>query len=126
MKRLPDSELELMMIIWDAGRPVTRTEIEERLPRERQLSATAILSFLSRMEEKGFVRVRKEGRSNVYEPLVPKETYLQRESHSIWKRLYQNSIGNFMTALGQGDDLTEEDLDELQKFLDQKRKEKRF
>ena len=35
MKRLPDSELELMMIIWDAGKPVTRTEIEERLPRER-------------------------------------------------------------------------------------------
>ena len=34
MKRLPDSELELMMIIWDAGKPVTRTEIEERLPPE--------------------------------------------------------------------------------------------
>ena len=70
MKRLPDSELELMMIIWDAGKPVTRTEIEERLPRERRLSATTILSFLSRLEEKGFVRVQKDGRSNVYEPLT--------------------------------------------------------
>ena len=124
MKRLPDSELELMMIIWDAGRPMSRNEIEEQLPAERQLSATTILSFLSRLQEKRFVQVRKEGRNNVYEPLVRKEDYLKQESRSIWKRLYQNSVGNFMAALGQGDELTDQDLDELQEFLDRKRKER--
>ena len=124
MRRLPDSELELMMIIWDAGRPMSRNEIEEQLPGERQLSATTILSFLSRLQEKRFVQVRKEGRNNVYEPLVRKEDYLKQESRSIWKRLYQNSVGNFMAALGQGDELTDQDLDELQEFLDRKRKER--
>lgn len=124
MKRLPDSELELMMIIWDAGRPMSRNEIEEQLPGERRLSATTILSFLSRLQEKRFVQVRKEGRNNVYEPLVRKEDYLKQESRSIWKRLYQNSVGNFMAALGQGDELTDQDLDELQEFLDRKRKER--
>ena len=124
MKRLPDSELELMMIIWDAGRPMSRNEIEEQLPGESQLSATTILSFLSRLQEKRFVQVRKEGRNNVYEPLVRKEDYLKQESRSIWKRLYQNSVGNFMAALGQGDELTDQDLDELQEFLDRKRKER--
>lgn len=124
MKRLPDSELELMMIIWDAGRPMSRNEIEEQLPGERQLSATTILSFLSRLQEKRFVQVRKEGRNNVYEPLVRKEDYLKQESRSIWKRLYQNSVGNFMAALGQGEELTDQDLDELQEFLDRKRKER--
>lgn len=124
MKRLPDSELELMMIIWDAGRPMSRNEIEEQLPGERQLSATTILSFLSRLQEKRFVQVRKEGRNNGYEPLVRKEDYLKQESRSIWKRLYQNSVGNFMAALGQGDELTDQDLDELQEFLDRKRKER--
>ena len=124
MKRLPDSELELMMIIWDAGRGITRNEIEERLPQDRRLSAMTILSFLSRLQEKGFVCVRKEGRNNVYEPLIRKEDYLRQESRSIWKRLYQNSVGNFMTALCQEDELTEHDLDELQEFLDRKRKER--
>ena len=124
MKRLPDSELELMMIIWDAGRGITRNEIEERLPQDRRLSAMTILSFLSRLQEKGFVCVRKEGRNNVYEPLIRKEDYLRQESRSIWKRLYQNYVGNFMTALCQEDELTEHDLDELQEFLDRKRKER--
>ncbi len=124
MRRLPDSELEMMMIIWDAGRPVTRAEIEMQLPKERQLSATTILSFLSRLQEKGFVDVYREGKTNVYKAVVPKEKYLQEESRSIWKRLYQNSVGNFMTALGSGEELSEEDLDELQEFLDRERRER--
>lgn len=124
MRRLPDSELEMMMIIWDVGRPVTRAEIEMQLPKERQLSATTILSFLSRLQEKGFVDVYREGKTNVYKAVVPKEEYLQEESRSIWKRLYQNSVGNFMTALGSGEELSEEDLDELQEFLDRERRER--
>ena len=48
MKRLPDSELELMMIIWDLDKPVTRFEIEDKMCEERKLSPTTILSFLSR------------------------------------------------------------------------------
>ena len=125
MKRLPDSELELMMIIWDAGRPVTRLEIERQMPVGRQLSATTVLSFLSRLQEKGFVDVHRAGKTNIYEAVVPKEAYLQEESRSIWKRLYQNSVGNFMVALGGGDELSDEDLDELQDFLDRERRERR-
>lgn len=125
MKRLPDSELELMMIIWDAGRPVTRLEIERQMPVDRQLSATTVLSFLSRLQDKGFVDVYRDGKTNVYEAAVPKEAYLQEESRSIWKRLYQNSVGNFMAALGSGEELSDEDLDELQDFLDRERRERR-
>ncbi|MBC5658839.1 BlaI/MecI/CopY family transcriptional regulator [Anaerosacchariphilus sp. NSJ-68] len=121
-KRLPDSELELMMIIWDAEGSVTRSEIEDRLPAERKLSATTVLSFLSRLQEKGFLEVERDGKTNRYRPLVEKETYLREESRSIWKRLYQNSVGNFMTALGSGEELSDRDLDELQEFLDRQRR----
>ncbi len=83
MKRLPDSELEIMMIIWDLDKPVTRFEIEERMDAERKLSPTTILSFLSRLQEKGFLEVQKSGKNNVYLALVDKESYLQAESRSI-------------------------------------------
>lgn len=121
MKRLPDSELELMMIIWDTGAPITRTEIEERLPAERRISATTVLSFLTRLQEKGFVQVQKTGRNNVYEALISKEEYLKAESKSIWRRLYQGSVKNFMAALSDGEELTDQDLEELQEFLNKKR-----
>lgn len=124
MKRLPDSELEIMMIIWDWDKPVTRFEIEERMDADRKLSPTTILSFLSRLQEKGFLDVQKAGKNNVYYALVDKESYMQAESRSILKRIYQNSAKNFIAALYDGNSLSEEELKELEDYISEKRKKK--
>ncbi len=124
MKRLPDSELEIMMIIWDLDKPVTRFEIEERMDAERKLSPTTILSFLSRLQEKGFLDVQKSGKNNVYLALVDKESYLQAESRSILKRIYQNSAKNFIAALYDGNSLSEEELKELEEYISEKCRKK--
>ena len=122
MKRLPDSELELMMIIWDLDKPVTRFEIEDKMHEERKLSPTTILSFLSRLQEKGFLAVEKAGKNNVYIALVDKSDYIQNESKSILKRLYQNSAKHFLAALYDGDRLSECELEELEEFIKEKRR----
>ena len=125
MKRLPDSELEIMMIIWELDKAVTRMEIESHMAGEKKLSPTTILSFLSRLEEKGFVAVEKEGKNNVYIAMVDKEIYVQKESWNILKRLYQNSIKNFLTALFDSRELSERELMELEEFVREKRLEQR-
>ena len=124
MKRLPDSELEIMMIIWDLNKPVTRFEIEERMDADRKLSPTTILSFLSRLQEKGFLDVQKAGKNNVYYALVDKESYMQAESRSILKRIYRNSARNFIAALYDGDSLSDEEMKELEDYISEKRKER--
>ena len=78
MKRLPDSELEIMIAIWELNKEVTRTEIEEKLDRDKKLSPTTILSLLSRLEKKEFVSIRKEGKNNVYKALVNEEDYMMQ------------------------------------------------
>ena len=123
MKRLPDSELEIMMIVWELDKPVTRFEIEEQMEEERKLSPTTILSFLSRLQEKGFLEVRKSGKNNVYIALIDKESYMQTESRNILKRLYKNSAKNFLAALYDGDSLSQEELKELADYISEKRKE---
>lgn len=122
MKRLPDSELEIMMIIWELDKPVMRFEIEERLNEKRKLSPTTILSFLSRLQEKGFLEVQKAGKNNVYIALIDKESYMKSESKNILKRLYNNSAKNFLAALYDGDNLSKEDVSELMDYLNEKRK----
>ena len=118
MKRLPESELEIMMIIWQYGRAVNRMEIEEHL--QKEVAAPTILSFLNRLEKKGFVRVEKEGKINWYTPLVKEEEYLQKESRNILQRMYQNSVKNFMTALYDGDGLSDREIQELKDFIEEK------
>lgn len=124
MKRLPDSELEIMMIVWDLDRPVTRFDIEEQMDEERKLSPTTVLSFLSRLQEKGFLKVQKSGKNNVYIALIDRESYMQAESKNILYRLYRNSARNFLAALYDGNNLSDEDLKELEEYIRQKRKEK--
>lgn len=118
MKRLPESELEIMMIIWKHDRPVNRMEIEEYL--KKNVAAPTILSFLNRLEAKSFVSVEKKGKVNWYTPLIKEEEYLQRESRNILQKMYRNSLKNFVTALYDGDGLSEQELEELQAFINEK------
>lgn len=118
MKRLPESELEIMMIIWKYDRPVNRMEIEEHLCKD--VAAPTILSFLNRLEAKGFVSVEKIGKINWYTPLVKEEEYLQKESRTILQKLYQNSLKNFVTALYDGDGLSSQDIEDLRAFVEEK------
>lgn len=124
MKRLPESELEIMMIIWRHGGPINRMEIEDRL--EKKVAAPTILSFLNRLEAKGFVSVEKIGKVNWYTPLVKEEAYLQRESKNILRKLYRNSLKNFVAALYDGDALTQQDMDDLAEFLEKKGRKTRI
>ena len=118
MKRLPESELEIMMIIWEYNRPVNRMEIEERL--KKDVAAPTILSFLNRLEAKGFVSVEKIGKINWYTSLVKEEEYLQKESRNILRRMYQNSLKNFVTALYDEEGLSSQDLEDLKAFIEEK------
>ena len=118
MKRLPESELEIMMIIWKYDRPVNRMEIEEHL--EKDVAAPTILSFLNRLEARGFVSVEKIGKINWYTPLVKEEEYLQKESRNILQKMYQNSLKNFVTALYDGGGLSTQDIEDLRKFMEEK------
>ena len=54
MKKLPDAELELMMIIWEAEEPVTRMYIEDHMDEGRDVLPNTVLSLLSRLEKRGF------------------------------------------------------------------------
>ena len=121
MKKLPDSELDIMLIIWEFNRPVTRFEIEGEMNGNKNLSATTILSFLSRLQENGFLEVTKEGKNNIYTAVIDKESYMRMDSENVLKKLYRNSIKNFVASLYDGDNLSETDIKELEEYLHQKR-----
>lgn len=75
--RIPDSELEIMMIIWDAGGGVNTDYITARL--DRGWAAPTVLKLLDRLCERGFLKCRKDGRLNMYTPTVKKELISARE-----------------------------------------------
>lgn len=83
-KRKPDeqqlspAEWQMMRILWRIGRASVRQVLEEDL-KKRNRDYRTILTFLSRMEAKGFLSVEKEGNTNYYTPVLAKKKGLQVE-----------------------------------------------
>lgn len=115
-RRLPDAELAVMQIIWDETPPVTSAAVQRHA--EKNWKATSVLTFLSRLTEKGFLRCEKEGKQNFYTPLVARDEYMQRESESFVRRVCGGSVKNLVASLSDAGALSEQDIDELRAFLD--------
>ena len=114
--RLPDAELEVMQALWQIkSYPAHTTDISAYLHKEWK--APTLLKLLSRLEERGFIRVEKEGRANVYTPLVARENYLQAESRSFFTRLHGGSLSSLVASLFPESNLTQEDVAKLEEIL---------
>ena len=114
-RRLPDSELEVMQALWRCEIPATRKEIEAvLLPRHPM----ALTTLLTRLAEKGFLRIDKAGRGSVYTPLVTEQEYLAGQSSRFFNKLCGGNLTTFASALCDSG-LSREELDELKKLLEE-------
>jgi predicted transcriptional regulator len=122
LKRLPDSELEIMIIIWEANEPVTSAYVSEKLKDKKEWKITSVLTFLARLTEKGFITSVREGKINIYSAIISEEEYLNHESKSFLEKLYGNSLTTFVASLYKSNAISDEDLTELRRFIDRKTK----
>lgn len=121
---LPNSELELMMILWEAGEPVSRAYIDEKLKGRQSWGVTTVLNLLARLADKGFVHCEQQGKgkSNSYSAIISEEEYLEFESQSVLGRLCARSMTRLVTNLYKSKKLDQKELDGLQAFLDEAKK----
>ena len=120
-RRLPESELDIMLAVWSGGEGVTAPQIHSGL--ERPLTASALHSYLKRLEEKGFLACEKRGKVNYYTPTVSQEEYQRSEGRSILRKLYGGSLSRFAAALYDGERVAPEEVAALQALLDQLKEE---
>lgn len=115
LKELPDGELDILKVLWELEPPVTRSMIEEKL-QDKKLAPSTIITFLARLCDKGYLRQEKEGRKNLYYPLISKSEYQQSVGKKILNRLFGGSLSAFYVSLSDSG-ITEEDKEELLQLL---------
>ena len=125
LKRLPDSELEIMMIIWNAGGPVTSAYVMGKLEGQRDWAATTVLNFLARLVERQFLKQEKQGKINVYTPMVAEKDYLERESKTFLEKLHRSSLKSFVAALYDGNSVGIKEMEELKSYIDEVTKDQK-
>lgn len=121
IQKLSESEMEVMQVIWRSTPPVTSKELLQLFAESgKEWKAQTISTFLSRLVDKGALSSVRDGRTNRYTPKISSEDYRLMETKGMLDGLYQGSVKNLLSALYDGDKLSNQDIAELKKWLSEK------
>ena len=121
---LSSGETLVMKVIWDTseelGRDITISELTEALLRDygKDYTRTAVVSFLDKLTEKGFVERHREGRSSYIHPLQKEEEYKRKmilENANFW---FRGKVSSLVAALDREQKISEEEAEKIRKILD--------
>ncbi len=121
MKKLPDAEFEIMKVVWANDPPMTTPVIMEQLGREKEWKIQTVVSLMLRLTERGFLRSEKHGKERTYYALINKEDYLKFETGNFIQRFHDSSFLNLVNTLYTDEALSDKDLDELLRWVQERR-----
>ena len=121
MKKLPEAEFAVMNAIWASEPPVTTAQLMRKVGNEKGWKTPALISLVNRLIERGFVSSEKTQKERTYFPLVQKEEYLQFETEDFVQQYHGGSIVSLMASLVDTSAMTQEQLEELMHWVQQRR-----
>jgi BlaI family penicillinase repressor len=117
IKKIPEAELEVMKVIWNSAESVSSKEVIEIMEDRRQWKKTTTLTLLKRLTDKKIISAEKGKMITYYTALLDEKSYLEMETSSFFKKIHGNSLKSFITTLHDNNDITDDDLDELEKWI---------
>ena len=121
MIKLPASELEIMQAIWildeEGEKFISASLIMKRFPALNRLKLTTVLTLITRLQTKGFIRTEKLGRSNCYTPIISSAEYRRFAYGDFVEKVYRNDRMDLFSALIADEALTAEDIEEIKAMI---------
>lgn len=115
---LSKGEMEVARALWDLKQATVR-EVFESFPDSRGIDFTTVQTYLRRLEKKGYIKVRLEGRTRVYSPRVKPRTVIRETVDDLVDRLFAGETFPLMQHLIEDRNISRDDLDTLKSMLDQ-------
>ena len=114
--RLGDLQFAIMRVLWSC-REATVTEVHKTLEAERGLAPTTIATMLTKMEKKGVVTHRTEGRRFVYRPCVSESEVRRTMVGELTDRLFRGDVTALVSHLLAEHEIEAGELERLQKLI---------
>jgi BlaI family transcriptional regulator, penicillinase repressor len=119
-----DAELDILRILWNS-QPLSVRQVHEQLAKEKNVGYTTTLKQMQRMLDKGVLERQAEGRMHLYStPLQAPKVQRSMLGRLLDKAFGGSSFDLAMQALGEKEP-TEKELDQLEQFILEKKKQKR-
>jgi predicted transcriptional regulator len=114
---LGDLQLAILQVLWQRSE-ASVAEVHEALHDERGLALTTIATMLRKLEDKGIVRHRENGRQFVYRAVVASEQVHRRMVGDLVERLFEGDPLKLVNHLLREGEIEPSELDDLRGEID--------
>ncbi len=113
---MTDRQFTILRLLWDHG-PLTVRQLLERLPGGEQQPYTTVLGMLQTMEKAGLVAHQPEGTTYRYQAAVSRQKAVGTLLRDFMARFFRGSAEELVLGLVDADELTADDLREIEAKL---------
>lgn len=126
--RLPDSELQILEILWERGASTVR-EIREILARKRgeSLAHSTIMTLLQRLESKGHIQKTNDrvGKAFIFEAKLKPERAQKHFLKKYLSRFFGSDPVPLFSWLIESEDLSLDEIVQIRALLEEREQRKR-
>lgn len=116
---LSETELDILKALWEAGSATVRGLHEQLAAQGRQWAYTTVLTFLTRLQTKGYVASEKAGIAHVFRPVVSREKLLRQKLVDLAAELCDGTSSPLVRALVEGQKFSADEISQFRRLLDE-------
>jgi len=105
-KQLSPSENEIMRVIWQSGGKTSVAPLLDALDSMgKKWKSNTVVTFLSRLVEKGLLTIEKNGRNNIYIAAFTEAELRKLQTKSFFEEIYGGNVEGFIASLFEQNNL---------------------
>ncbi len=124
LTQLGDLQLAILQVLWEQGE-ATVSEVHQALLEERGLAPTTIATMLTKMEKRGMVAHREEGRRFVYRPRMSEAKVQRSMLRDLTARLFEGDVTAVVSRLLDSEQIDREELAAIRRLIEEHAKAQR-
>jgi len=117
LRNISPAETEILRLVWQL-REATVQQVCSSLPAGRNIAYATVQTLLRRLEKKGYLRHRTEGKAHVFCPVARREDVIQRSVNDFLGRLFGGDPIPLMHYLAEHGKITSEDIETLKRLIE--------
>jgi len=117
LRNTSPAETEILRLVWQVGE-ATVQQVYDSLPAGRSIAYATVQTLLRRLEKKGYLRHRTEGKAHVFSPATKREDVITRSVNDFLGRLFGGDPIPLMHYLAEHGKITAEDIEALKRLIE--------
>ena len=116
---LGTAELEVLKVLWEHGRCTVRQVLACLHEMGRGVKYTTVLTFLTRLEQKGYVTSDKRGMAYVYRATLSRERVTRSRLKTLVQQLYDGAAAPMVLQLMRTQSFSPDEIAALHALIDE-------